>query len=115
MDNGGFTTLVVRKLNVGDIILTSTFSKVRPLLILKITDNFAYGVPLSSKRNEYTFTSDGLNNCRFLKSSIKQWVHPTIHRVGADWGVKKWIGQVNPAAVIKIRNQVKEILNTQIL
>lgn len=108
-------TMRVRKLNVGDIILTSTFNKMRPLLILKMTDGFAYGVPLSTKKDEFAFTNKGLNACRFLDPKYTQWIHPIIHRIGADWGVKNWIGSINPASVIKIRNQVKEILNTDIL
>lgn len=111
----GLVTKTVRKLIVGDIIITSTFDKLRPLLILKLTNNFAYGVPLSTQQDELGFTNAGLNACRFLDPNLKQYVHPIIHRIGSQWGRKNWIGQVNPASVIKIRKQVKEILNIEIL
>lgn len=105
----------VRKLYVGDIILTSTFGKFRPLLILKLTKNFAYGVPLSTKQEELGFTNAGLNGCRFLDEKLTQYVHPMIHRVGRKWAKKNWIGQINPASVKKIKTQVRKITNDNIL
>lgn len=109
------TTKTVRKLYEGDIILTSTFGKLRPLLILKMTQDFAYGVPLSTKQDELGFTNAGLNACRFLDPKLTQYVHPMIHRIGGQWAKKNWIGQINPASVKKIRRQVREITNDNIL
>lgn len=108
------TTLRVRKLYEGDIILTSTFGKLRPLLILKVTENFTYGVPLSTNKEELGFTTDGLNACRFLDPKLTQYVHPIIHRIGGKWAKKHWLGRINPASLIKVKNYVKETLNKEI-
>lgn len=101
----------VRKLHVGDLTTCSTFNKIRPMLILKVTEDFVYGVPLSSQKDEFAFTNKGIDDCRFLKAEVKSYIHPMVQRVGYQWAAENWIGLINPASVIKIKKQLKDILN----
>lgn len=108
-------TLTVRKLLVGDIILTSTFQKLRPMLIVAIVDGQCFGIPLSTNKTGLLMQDKALTNCRFLDPEKPTYFYPMIHRVGGDWAKSKWIGHINPASVKKIKQQVLDKLKNHVL
>lgn len=103
----------VKVLYVGDIIVTSVSGKYRPLVITKVTSDFVYGAPLSTKEEEFSFRSKGIDTCRFLEEGKISYVTATVHRVSGDWAKKHWIGCINPTAVKKIKKDLQKILITE--